>query len=83
MKGITFINDIINDRGEFYSEQALKTKYSIRTNFLQFNGIIRSVQEFRKLKTDIKTFSKKLQQLILPTYLTVFVITDARSFIIC
>ena len=76
MKGITYINDIINNSGEFYSEQELKTKYSIKTNFLQVNGIIRSVKEFLKLKTDIKTFTKKLQQSILPTYLTVFVIPN-------
>ena len=76
MKGITYINDIINNSGEFYSEQELKTKYSIKTNFLQVNGIIRSIKEFLKLKTDIKTFTKKLQQPILPTYLTVFVIPN-------
>ena len=52
--------DIINNSGEFYSEQELKTKYSIKTNFLQVNGIIWSVKEFLKLKTDIKTFTKKV-----------------------
>ena len=58
MKGI-HVNDIINDSGEFYSEQELKTKYmySIKTNFLQVNGIIRSVKDFLKLQTDIKTFT--------------------------
>ena len=45
MKGITYINDIINNSGDFYSEQVLKTKYSIKTNFLQVNGIIRSVKK--------------------------------------
>ena len=33
MKGITYINDIINNSGDFYSEQELKTKYNIKTIF--------------------------------------------------
>ena len=44
MKGIRFINDIVKENGEFYNQDELVAKYNIRTNYLHYQGIIKSIK---------------------------------------
>jgi len=42
-KGI-FVNDFINDLGMFFTFAEFQKKFDVNTNFLQFEGIIRSIK---------------------------------------
>ena len=44
--GILFIGDLLNSDGEFYSYRELTRCFNVRTNFLEFNGIIRAIKQF-------------------------------------
>ena len=50
-KGIYYINDLLNKNAEFYTFQEFLKTFNIKTNFLQYTGIIGA----------IKTLAKKLQ----------------------
>ena len=39
-KGIKYINDLIDENGEFYTQADFSIKTGIKTNFLQYNGLI-------------------------------------------
>jgi hypothetical protein len=45
-KGIVFINDLMDRNGRFLTFEDFKNKYSVQTNFLQFNNIIHSLRSF-------------------------------------
>ena len=43
--GVTFINDFVKNNGDFYSLIEFKNKYNIKTNFIQYNGLINAIKE--------------------------------------
>ena len=63
-KGITFVNDFVKDNGEFYSENEFKNIYGIKTNFIQYNGLINCIRSFLN-KYDIIP-SRKCTRPIIP-----------------
>ena len=47
-KGIKYINDLIDENGEFYRQDNFTRKTGVKTNFLQYNGLIKSIKEYLK-----------------------------------
>ena len=47
-KGIKYINDLINENGKFYTETEFSSKTGIKTNFLQYSGLIKAVKIYLK-----------------------------------
>ena len=47
-KGIMYVNDLINEKGDFYTETEFSYKTGIRTNFLQYNGLIKTIKNYLK-----------------------------------
>ena len=48
--GIVFIGDLINHTGELLSYREFNATFNINTNFLEFNGLIRSIKTFLQNK---------------------------------
>ena len=48
-KGIKYVNDLVNENGDFYQQNEFTTKTGIQTNFLQYNGLIQSIKHYLKL----------------------------------
>ncbi len=51
-KGINFINDLLNENGEFWSIEELTNNFHIKTTFLEYGGLLNSIpadwkKEFR------------------------------------
>lgn len=44
--GIVFLGDLFNQDGELYSYREFNATFNIRTNFIEFNGLIRAVRNF-------------------------------------
>ena len=70
--GILTVNDLINDNGDFFSEQDLKKLFNIKSNFLNYQSIISTIKTQMKIKK-IDKIEAKLQQPLRP--FTVLVIT--------
>lgn len=47
-KGIMYINDLINENGDFYSETEFSSKTGVKTNFLQYSGVIKAIKNYLK-----------------------------------
>ena len=47
-KGIRYINDLIDANGVFYNEAEFTAKTGIKTNFLQYNGLIEAIKKYLK-----------------------------------
>jgi hypothetical protein len=45
-KGVTYINDFVNNNGEFYTEAEFKRIFNVKTNFIQYNGCIQAIKMF-------------------------------------
>ena len=43
-RGVMFVNDLLNTDGTFMTKASFEETYSIRTNILEFNGIIRAIK---------------------------------------
>lgn len=53
-KGIFFINDFINDDGNFLSFENFQNKFNVHTNFLIFNGLISAIpKHWKELIKDV------------------------------
>ena len=50
IKGIVLVSDIIDDEGNLYQFEALKTKYNLRGTNLDFQAFIRRLQYIGKIK---------------------------------
>ena len=48
--GVIFIGDLFNEDGDFYSYRQFNNIYSIRTNFLEYNGLISATRNFLRKK---------------------------------
>ena len=60
--GVFYVNDMIRNDGTFYNEMELKNIYGIKTNFVQYNGIIKSIRTFAT-KSNVKCNKKMLYQI--------------------
>ena len=47
-KGIKYINDLINKNGKFYTETEFSAITGIKTNFLQYSGLIKAIKIYLK-----------------------------------
>ena len=45
-RGIKDINDLIDENGKFYQLNEFKMKTGIQTNFLEYNGLIKSIRHY-------------------------------------
>ena len=70
-KGVYFINDLISEKGELYTETEFKKIYNVNTNFLQYNGITETIKQFSK-DNDIVMNNLKLQNPILPNSISIY-----------
>ena len=48
-KGIRYINDLVNENGNFYQQNEFTLITGIHTIFLQYNGLIKAIQHFLKI----------------------------------
>ncbi|XP_067660098.1 uncharacterized protein [Haliotis asinina] len=52
-KGVIFINDLLNDSGNFLSRDIFENKYNVKTNFLEYSGsqlFYRALLETKSIK---------------------------------
>ena len=56
-KEVTFVNDLVKDNGDFYTELEFKNIFHVKTNFIQYQGIVNAIKSFAN-KNNI-TFNKK------------------------
>lgn len=59
-KGIWYINDLLHENGRFYTQYEFENKYNLKTNFIQFAGIIKALKTLFK---DIKIIDVKKSSL--------------------
>jgi hypothetical protein len=45
-RGILFLGDLLNQDGEFYSYDEFTTTYNIRSNFLEYRGIVNALKKY-------------------------------------
>ena len=70
-KGVYFLNDIISNEGELLTESEFKNKYIIKTNFIEYHGILKAIKSF-VMKNKINIENTKLQNPLLLTYVHIF-----------
>ena len=64
-KGICLVNDLIREDGSFYTFTELNSIYNVNSNFLNYNGIVKSIKVWIS-KLNIDSFKHKLTYPILP-----------------
>ena len=64
-KGIYFINDLVDQEGNFYTFDFIKNSLNVATNFLEVQGLITILTNL-KTSLNIRNFNYKLQQPICP-----------------
>ena len=47
-KGVNFINDLVDENGNFLSEDVLKRRFDISTNFVEYRGILAAIPRMWK-----------------------------------
>ena len=58
-KGVWLINDLLETTGNFLTYQNFQDKYMIKTNYLEYQGLILSIKKYlRSLEIDINNLSK-------------------------
>ena len=62
---------MINENGEFYSQEEFERIFNLKTNFLQFQGIKQAIKAYIK-SFNITRFTKKLHYPIIPSNLVPF-----------
>ena len=65
-KGVRFVNDLINENGEFYSKDESERIYVIKANFIQFQGLVQTIKVHIR-PHNVRSFTKKLQSPFIPT----------------
>ena len=58
--GVKHINDLISENGEFYLREEFERIYNIKTNFVQYQGIIHAIRVYARSHNIIR-FSSKLK----------------------
>ena len=62
-KGVYYINDLISENGQLVSQEEFERMYDIKTNFIQFQGIIHAIKNFAR-KHSVMNFTKKTKNAI-------------------
>ena len=70
-KGLLYVNDLLAENGNFYSQTDIERKYNIKTNFVQFQGMIQAVKLYAR-RNDVENFTKKLEYPIIPNTIALF-----------
>ena len=68
--GIIFVSDLLNQDGEFYNYREFNNTFNIRTNYLEFNGIVRAVKKYAQ-EIEIRIFPPKSFQPMIPICLSI------------
>ena len=74
--GIRYVNDLLIETGDFYSQAILERTYNIKTNFIQFQGIKQALKLYGR-RFNIRNFTKQLLCPIIPANITL--ITKSRK----
>ena len=70
-KGIRFLNDLINERSEFYTHDEFKERTGINSNTLQYHGTIKAIKVYLKeIKLNI---SHKMNSPFIPSHILPFI----------
>ena len=91
--GIFFVNDLLNDSGNFMKFEEFRNTYNIDTHFLQFSGIISAIpKSWKNLVKDVTKQSriingniltlqlaKKESKTFYPKFLSLFSETPAKA----
>ena len=64
-KEVTLVNDLVKDNGDFYTESEFKNIFHVKTNFIQYQGIVNAIKSFAN-KNNI-TFNTKCISPIQPS----------------
>ena len=70
-KGLRYVNDLLAENGNFYSQTDIEAKYNIKTNFVQFQGMIQAVKLYAR-RNDMENFTKKIEYPIIPNTIALF-----------
>ena len=70
-KGLLYVNDLLAENGNFYSQTDIERKYNIKTNFVQFQGMIQAVKLYAR-RNYVENFTKKLEYPIIPNTIALF-----------
>ena len=46
---IKYINDLVNENGEFYQQNEFTMKTGIQTHFLEYNGLIKAIKHYLQI----------------------------------
>lgn len=65
-----YVNDLITEKGVFYSQAEIELMFNIKINFIQFQGIIQIVKQYAGNYR--VNFTHKLQCPIIPVNLGLF-----------
>lgn len=65
-KGIRFIKDLITDHGTFYDLEAFVESTRVRTNFLQYQGVIQCIKQFLQEKNVLLNYNINSQEPFTP-----------------
>jgi len=78
--GVSFVNDLIDDEGNFLSLDEFRRKYNIKTNFLEYGGVLNCVKKSCKdmLNLDFDDNTTILQYPIIP-YNFEFLLLDNKG----
>lgn len=63
--GIKYINDITKEDGNIYTYLELKRTYDVNINFLQYSGLVRSIQDWKKT-LNLENIKTKVANPVLP-----------------
>ena len=66
-KGVHYINDLVDENGKFYSYSSFKSTYNINMNFIEYLGIIYTLQLY--LKKQSINIKSKLPAPIMPYFI--------------
>ena len=72
-KGITHINDLIAENGEFLSQENFETLFNIKTNFIEFQGLINAIKDYARKQYGITNFTKKLKMPFIPMNISLLI----------
>ena len=70
--GVKHINDLISENGEFYLREEFERIYNIKTNFVQYQGIIHAIRAYARSHNIIR-FSSKLKLPFIPVNIHLFI----------
>ena len=70
-KGIFCINDLLTENGSFYSQNEFENIYNIKTNFIEYQGVMQVVKLYARRK-GIDNFNKKLECPLIPNTILLF-----------